>query len=150
MNILNLDTIGLFIFISGFVIGLGSVTVIDIHGFLGRKSPYWTAATISAHKVTKPLIWAGIILAIFGGSIYYRNEPLSGIPLIHALIAIILILNGVFLSFKVSPYLLEKEKQGKANQPLPQNLQNKIIISLLFSDLGWWTALFLLAIKISS
>jgi hypothetical protein len=32
---LNLDAIGLFITIAGFIIGLGAVTVIDIHGFLG-------------------------------------------------------------------------------------------------------------------
>ena len=50
----NLDFIGLFIFIAGFIIGLGAVTVIDIHGFLGRKSAYWTEATIRTHKVTKP------------------------------------------------------------------------------------------------
>jgi len=33
-----MDIIGLFIFLSGFIIGLGAVTVIDLHGFLGRKS----------------------------------------------------------------------------------------------------------------
>ena len=33
-----LDIIGLFLFIAGFTIGLGAVTVIDIHGFFGRKT----------------------------------------------------------------------------------------------------------------
>lgn len=42
---LNLDFIGLFIFISGFIVGLGAVTVIGIHGFLGRKSEYWIEVT---------------------------------------------------------------------------------------------------------
>jgi len=58
------DILGLFLFIAGFIIGLGAVTVIDLHGFLGRKSSYWTEATIRTHKVTKPLIWIGILLAI--------------------------------------------------------------------------------------
>lgn len=71
---INLDFIGLFILITGFVIGLGAVTVIDIHGFLGRKSAYWTEATTRTHKVTKPLIWIGIILAIVGG--WRSNSPL--------------------------------------------------------------------------
>jgi hypothetical protein len=39
-----LDIIGLFVCIAGFVLGLGAVTVIDLHGFLGRKSSYWTEA----------------------------------------------------------------------------------------------------------
>ena len=36
------DIIGLFLLIAGFIIGLGAVTVIDLHGFLGRTSSYWT------------------------------------------------------------------------------------------------------------
>lgn len=145
-----LDIIGLFVFLAGFVIGLGAVIVIDIHGFLGRKSSYWTEATIRTHKVTKPLIWSGIILAIIGGSILYRNELFSGIPLYHSIIALILIINGFFLSFYVSPFLLQKEKEGKARELLPNSLQNKIIVSLIISDIGWWVGLFLLVLYITN
>ncbi len=140
------NIIGLFIVLAGFVIGLGAVTVIDIHGFLGRKSSYWTEATTRTHKVTKPLIWIGIILACLGGAILYRNETLTGIPLIHLLIVLVLIANGCFLSFWVSPKLLQRERDGKSSELLPQEWQNKIMISLIVSDLGWWGALFLLAI----
>lgn len=145
---LTLDFIGLFIFIAGFIVGLGAVTVIDIHGFLGRKSTYWTEATIRTHKVTKPMIWIGIFLAVVGGLILYRNELFSGIPLIHALIAIVLILNGYFLSFKVSPFLLKREREGNESVILPQSWQNKIIVSLVVSDIGWWGGLFLLVLYI--
>lgn len=141
---ITLDFIGLFIFLAGFVIGLGAVTVIDIHGFLGRKSAYWTEATTRTHKVTKPLIWIGIILAIIGGTILYRNESFTGVPFTHAIIAVMLILNGIFLSFKVSPFLLQQEKEGKAGTLLPKSLQRKIMVSLIISDLGWWGGLLLL------
>jgi len=141
--------IGLFILLAGFVIGLGAVTVIDIHGFLGRKSPYWTEATTRTHKVTKPMIWAGILLAAAGGSVFYYGKPLAGIPLIHACIAVALILNGCFLSFWVSPRLLEREKEGRAAELLPQSWQNKIIVSLIVSDLGWWGGLALLVLYIT-
>jgi NADH:ubiquinone oxidoreductase subunit 5 (subunit L)/multisubunit Na+/H+ antiporter MnhA subunit len=141
---LNLDFIALFIFITGFILGLGSVTVIDIHGFLGRKSSYWTEATIRTHKITKPLIWLGIFLVIIGGIILYRNESFSGIPLYHTLISVVLIINGIFLSFYVSPFLLKKELEGKQREHLPISLQNKIIISLIVSDIGWWVGLLLL------
>ena len=136
-----MDFIGLFILLTGFIIGLGAVTVIDIHGFLGRKSNYWTDATTRTHKVTKPMIWAGISLAIIGGIIFLRNEPFSGIPLFLAVIALVLILNGLFLSFSVSPYLLQKEKEGRASDLLPESWQRKIVMSLIFSDLGWWSGL---------
>lgn len=130
--------------IAGFIIGLGAVMVIDIHGFLGRKSSYWTMATIRTHKVTKPMIWAGTMLAIIGGFIVYRDVPFAGIPMYHAIIAIILILNGIFLSFYVSPFLLKRESEGRDKELLPQTLQNKIMVSLIISDIGWWGGLAML------
>jgi len=142
------EVTGLFIFIAGFVIGLGAVTVIDIHGFLGRKSSYWTEATIKTHKVTKPLIWLGIALAIVGGLIFYGKIGFSKVALIHAILAVILIVNGSFLSFWVSPRLLQREKEGKAHEILPMNLQKKIAMSFVVSVIGWWGSLFLLVWQI--
>lgn len=146
MEIFNLNFVGLFLFIAGFVVGLGAVLVIDIHGFLGRKSIYWTVATTRTHKVTKPLIWSGMFLAIIGGLIFYRNEAFTGIPFWHSIFAIILILNGLFLSFVVSPFLLKKEKEGKDGELLPQSLQNKITLSFIISALFWWGSLVLLVV----
>lgn len=148
MALISIDIIGLFVLLAGFVIGLGAVTVIDIHGFLGRRSNYWTEATTRTHKVTKPLIWIGITLALIGGGILYRHEPFTGIPLIHTIIACILIVNGLFLSFKVSPFLLAREKDGRASELLPSSWQHKIIVSLIISDIGWWGGLFLLVVYI--
>lgn len=144
MSSINLDFIGLFILLAGFIIGLGAVTVIDIHGFLGRKSAYWTEATTRTHKVTKPMIWVGIVLAIIGGLIFYRNAGLSGVPLAHLFIAVVLIINGYFLSFKVSPFLLERERAGRQTELLPASWQNKIMVGLVVSDIGWWGGLALL------
>jgi hypothetical protein len=137
------------LFISGFVIGLGAVTVIDIHGFLGRKSSYWTEATTRTHKVTKPMIWVGTVLAIVGGLILYREQGFSGIPFAHAIIAVVLIINGCFLSFKVSPFLLRREKEGRSGELLPASWQKKIMAGLIVSDIGWWGGLLLLVVYIS-
>jgi len=142
MFLINIiDFIGLFLILAGFIVGLGAVIVIDIHGFLGRKSGYWSEATIRTHKVTKPLIWVGIFLVIIGGFIFYRGESFTGIPLIHFIIALLLILNGLFLSFSVSPYLLQKEREGKQAEVLPKSWQRKITVSLILSDIGWWGSL---------
>jgi hypothetical protein len=138
------EIIGLFLFLAGFIIGLGAVTVIDIHGFLGRKSSYWTEATIRTHKVTKPLIWSGIGLAILGGLLFYSNVGFSNIAVIHLILATILIINGIFLSFWVSPRLLQREREGKAKEILPMSLQKKIAVSFVVSIIGWWGSLILL------
>jgi len=148
MNTYSLDILGLFIFIAGFVIGLGAVTVIDLHGFLGRKSSYWTLATTRTHKVTKPLIWIGIGLTIIGGIIFYRNEAFGDTQLFQSFIVVILILNGLFLSFKVSPFLLERERQNKSDELLPSSWQKKITASFVVSFLGWWGGLLLLVVYI--
>lgn len=136
MNLFNF--VGLFILFAGFVIGLGAVTVIDLHGFLGRKSSYWTEATIRTHKVTKPLIWIGMFFVIIGGAIIYRGLPLQGIVLVQLISIPIMILNGIFLSFVVSPYLLKQEKEGKSQELLPASLQAKITLSFIVSFVSWW------------
>ncbi len=126
-----------FILIIGYIVGLGSVTVIDTLGFLGRKSSYWTETTIRTHQVTKPLIWVGLFL-ILTGSYFYKNLNPN---LIY--FYIVLILNGIFLSFYVSPILLEREKKGKIKEILPSSLQNKIFVSFIISFLSWWGSLLL-------
>lgn len=136
MNLLNF--VGLFVLFAGFVIGLGAVTVIDLHGFLGRKSPYWTEATIRTHKVTKPLIWIGMFLVIIGGAIIYRGMPLEGIVLMQLISVPVMILNGIFLSFVVSPFLLKQEKEGRSQELLPASLQVKITLSFIVSFISWW------------
>jgi len=138
------EILGIFLFIAGFIVGLGAVTVIDIHGFLGRKSAYWTEATTRTHKVTKPLIWIGLLLAISGALITYRNSELSGITLLQGIIAVVLVLNGLFLSFYVSPYMLQREREGRAGELLPDSLQIKIVLSFIVSFAGWWSEVFLL------
>lgn len=127
--------ISLFILIAGFIIGLGAVTVIDIHGFLARKSPYWTEATIRTHKVTKPLIWFGTMLVIISSYMLFKES--ESYPLI-LLVQLVMILNGCFLSFVVSPHLLKKEREGKSTELLDMNLQIKISISFVISFLSWW------------
>jgi len=134
---------GLFIHLAGFVIGLGAVTVIDLHGFLGRRSSYWTEATTRTHKVTKPLIWLGMTLAILGAWIFHDRHGWTFALALQAIIAIVLIANGVFLSFKVSPFLLRREREGRAAELLPAAMQKQIAIAFGLSFTGWWGALLL-------
>ncbi len=144
-----LTFISLLVSFIGLIIGLGAVTVIDVHGFKGRKSPYWTEATTRTHKVTKPLIWLGIVLFGVGGAFYYASLTLYGIMTLHLLITFVLILNGLFLSFVVSPFLIKREKVGRSDVLLPQRLQMWIGFSFIFSFLGWWGSVLLIVLVTS-
>lgn len=133
------DFLSYFLIIAGLVIGLGAVTVIDIHGFLARQSSYWTETTIRTHKVTKPLIWIGTTLVSIGISLVYRGDLL----IFQWVIITAMVGNGIFLSFVVSPFLVSQERKNKSQEILPQSLQTKIIISFVFSFFSWWGSLVL-------
>ncbi|MBP6905034.1 MAG: hypothetical protein KBB91_03215 [Candidatus Pacebacteria bacterium] len=129
----------LFITIAGFVLGLGAVTVIDLHGFLARTSSYWTQATIRTHKVTKPLIWIGILLVAVGTFLAGTQEIISsGVFAVRLVIVCLMILNGAFLSFVVSPELLRRENEGRDAELLPRTMQQRIIVSFFVSITLWW------------
>jgi hypothetical protein len=135
----------LFLTIAGFVIGLGAVTVIDLHGFFGRHSSYWTEATIRTHKITKPLIWIGTFLVLMGHIFLARQGFFSEGEFINRIIILgILVINGCFLSFVVSPELLKREERGQAKELLPKTLQHKITASFVISFIGWWGLVLLL------
>lgn len=125
--------------ITGFIIALGAVTVIDLHGFLARTSSYWTVATTRTHKITKPLIWIGTILFAIGFLSVYEGSLLF----IQSVVLTIMVFNGIFLSFKVSPYLLERERNGKDDVLLPKRWQTYITISFIISFISWWGSVIL-------
>ena len=144
------DAFGLFVLLAGFVVGLGAVTVIDIHGWLGRTRGYWSEATTRTHKVTKPLIWLGLSLALVGGTVFYWGQPLTGTPLYLLGLATALVLNGCWLTFRVSPYLLKREREGRQAELLPASWQRAITVSFVISFVGWWGALGLVVLSIVS
>jgi hypothetical protein len=64
---------------------------------------------------------------------------------IHRIIILeILVINGCFLSFVVSPELLKREERGQAKELLPKTLQHKITASFVISFVGWWGLVLLL------
>lgn len=140
---MRMETVFLFAMLLGYIVGLGAVTVIDLHGFLARRSSYWTLATIRTHKITKPLIWIGITLVILGwyglSRIGWFAGPGGWMPMLYAL----LVANGAFLSFVVSPMLLRHERDGRSEELLSPPWQAVISASFVLSVIGWWGTLLL-------
>lgn len=136
----------LFFHIIGIIIGLGAVTVIDVMGFISRKNKKSTQTTIQAHHTTKPLIWIGTILVALSWIFILLEEGFTDINITKSIILIILIFNGSFLSFHISPSL---DKLADKNILLPLTLQIKITISIVISFIGWWSFVILTVAKIS-
>ncbi|MFA5856303.1 MAG: hypothetical protein WC867_03030 [Candidatus Pacearchaeota archaeon] len=134
--------LALFFHIAGLIIGLGAVTVIDFLGFTSRKSKELTQVTIHAHHVTKPLIWIGTILIFISWLFLYNGSLISNIK---SFLLIIMVLNGIFLSFYISPRL--NKLIGK-KELLPMPLQIKITISMIISFLCWWTFVILTVLSL--
>lgn len=126
--------------IVGFVIGLGAVTVIDIHGILGKGSAYWRAAAVRTHKVTMPLIWLGSLLV--GVGYWLSSAQGFDLPWLWYIYAVLLI-NGSFLSFVISPKLKSNERAGKPEAELSKSWQKLVMVSTIVSFAGWWPSLFL-------
>ena len=133
--------IELFFHLAGLIVALGSVTVIDTMGFVSRRSVVWTQTTIQAHHVTKPLIWLGTIPFVISWFWIYDGSSLA---IVKSFLLVILILNGFFLSFYVSPRLDKVKKKSL----LPRNLQHKIAGSMVVSVLSWWTTVVITTIML--
>jgi len=136
----------LFIHLVGIIIGLGAVTVIDTLGFFSRKNKNLTQVTIHAHHVTKPLIWIGTLIVLFSWIFFLLENSLEGIYLFKTILLGIMILNGSFLSFFISPRL---NKLIDKKVLLPNRLQKMISVSLVFSFLSWWMFVFLTVSSLS-
>ena len=141
-----LTVVGLFFYIAGLIIGLGGVTVIQILAWLGRNNNYWSEATVRAHRVTKPLIWFGALMALSGASLFYRGVGLTGLVRPMALVALVLFVNGFLLTAWLSPRLLQREKAGLAQELLPQEWKKWISFSLILATIVWWSEVFLLVL----
>ena len=143
-----LDYVGLFLILTGFVIGLGAVNVIDFHAWLGRHSEYWTEAATRTHKITKPLIWLGMLHVLIGGILFYRSVGFIWLVQLQLYIGILLALNGAYLTFRISPLLLKHEREGRAGELIPKTIQRTIAMSFIFSFIAWWSELALFTLFI--
>src|SRR6056297_716997 len=129
----------LFFHFVGIIIALGAVTVIDVMGFFSRKSIKKTQETIVAHHTTKPLIWVGTIIVLISWVFILIQKNFGEIEIIKSILLVIIILNGCFLSFHISPRLSKMEGVKKL---LNKSLQIKIGISLVVSLISWWGFVF--------
>ena len=132
-----------FMHLAGIIIMVGSVAVIDVFGLVARNSRRWTRNTIEAHYITKPMIWVGAIITSLSWILLLGEIEFDGYALAKTVLLPLLLLNGAFLSFYISPIL---SKQRGEEKLLPKSLQLKIAVSFVVSLLLNWSFVLLTAI----
>ncbi len=140
------DALGLFLFIVGLAIGLCAATTHGILLFLSYRKPHCADIFIRTHNIFTILTSTGIFLTAFGGLLFYRQESLSNIPLIHVLLVTLLVVHALFLHFWMSPRLLEREQDGHSDDLLPASWQGASLFGFLCSSIGWWGNIFLVVV----
>lgn len=138
-NIPWLDIIGLILFILGYTIGLGSGMGAAVGVFLGSECDHWIQRIVRPHKAAEPFIWVGILIAVLGGAILYRDSGWGGVVSWQALILIILIANNLFLRYQAIPLF-----HGRLDKPPTLSWQVRVLFSAVLSMLCWATELVLL------
>ena len=135
-----LDMLGIFIFLLGFICGLGSIFVLAMTKTTLSKDYGHTAAIIN--RVTQGLMWFGLLLSIGGAAILYRASKLSGVAFFQAVIALILLLILIYYGWRISPRL---NRMGNgAPSARGTALKRRADFSLFIAMLAWMSGLFLL------
>jgi len=125
---------------AGIVIALGAVTVVDSLGVISRTSKRWTQVTVDAHHVTRALIWTGIgIIAVTWAAMLWM-KGMSTLAALKTGLLVVMVLNGSFLSFYISPRLDELKGTDRL---VPKQLQPKIALSAAVSFVSWWSFVYL-------
>lgn len=135
-----------FLHLAGIIIMVGSVTVIDVFGFVGRRSKKWTKNTIEAHYITKPLIWIGATIVSITWIALLFLIDIDFYAKLKSFIIPLLLLNGAFLSFYISPRLSRQRGEEKL---LPSSMQISIAISFIISITLNWSFVFLTVLMYS-
>ena len=67
---------------------------------------------------------------MLGAAIFHGRQGWSQILAVQAIIAILLVFKGLFLSFWVRPFLLKREREGPASEPWPDSGQSRLSLRL--------------------
>ncbi|MFA5866858.1 MAG: hypothetical protein WC891_02715 [Actinomycetota bacterium] len=130
-----LDLLALFAMIGGIVCALGSVMVVSLEAWRGRKSEEWANAAMMTIKATASVMWLGFLIATLGALVLYRDSAFTGVGFLQFIIAIIIAINSAYMWFVIRPRM---DTHGARPFRLP------LAVSLIISYVSWWMETFLL------
>lgn len=131
----------LFVHVTSFAVGFGSVVVIDTFGlcFLLKLFGVDLQLVTRVANVTQRLIWLGFTgLVVSGIPMLYLKGHVDSLTQLKLFFVLMLGLNGVFL------HVIKKsmEKLG-AVEVFPPHVAFRVGLASTISQLGWWGAFFI-------
>lgn len=133
-----LDLVALLLTLAGLIIGLGAATVMDAFAIRSLRPAYWTELSIKASRATVPLTWAGVAVFLVGTLLLYREAGFSGVGTFQQLLLLVIVVNGLLMTFRLVPELRKREAAGKAASVLPRRLKVRVAVHFIVSFGAWW------------
>ncbi len=127
----------LFIHLSGLILGFGSVIVTDLYGSLWVLNRVRFPQVVRVSGVTEKFIWAGWGLMVLAGiPLVLLKGVVDNLMIIKLFFVILVGINGIPL------HLLHKKVKGyKEGGDIPKIVMFRLMLLLLVSQLGWWSAM---------
>ncbi len=127
----------LFIHLCGLILGFGSVIVTDLYGSLWVLNRVRFPQVVRVSGVTEKFIWAGWGLMVLAGiPLVLLKGVVDNLMIIKLFFVILVGINGIPL------HLLHKKVKGyKEGDDIPTIVMFRLMLLLLVSQLGWWSAM---------
>ncbi|MGI8543095.1 MAG: hypothetical protein ACR2MD_06390 [Aridibacter sp.] len=127
----------LFIHLCGLILGFGSVIVTDLYGSLWVLNRVRFPQVVRVSGVTEKFIWAGWGLMVLAGiPLVLLKGVVDNLMIIKLFFVILIGINGIPL------HLLHKKVKGyKEGDDIPTLVMFRLMLLLLVSQLGWWSAM---------
>ena len=127
----------LFIHVISFIVGFGSVILVDTFGLLFLFKRIKLSLVNQVANVATKLIWLGLTGLIISGSVLiYHKGFIDELTWIKLFFVAMLACNGVFLG-----YLKKSTEKFSDTDTLPPIIMFRTGLASTISQLGWWGAI---------
>jgi hypothetical protein len=135
-----LDLVATFVFVVGLALGLGGTAFSLFVELTAGGNP----RAAGPQKVASNRAFPGLILALAGAALLYRESVLSGVAPFQAALVLALVLIHLYLAFRLSRRARRAAEPSTPGVPQPAAVTKRLTISHALSLLCWSACLLLL------
>jgi hypothetical protein len=136
-----LDVLATFVALAGFALGFGATAF----SLLVELSSGGDPRAARPQKVAANLAWPGLVLALAGSALLYRESVLSGVAPFQAALVALLVVAHLDLAFRLARRARRAAVPDVPGVPPPAAAKRRLVLSHALSLLGWAGCLFFLA-----
>ena len=147
--IFNSTVLSLVLFLLGLIVLVGTVILQETFSFLANRSKAAGYLLIKLQPFSRVMIWVSLWFLVIGGYVYFDRQGWLGIPFILALLFVVIVVNMLYYTFKISPRLTKLEVTTKREATIPLSIRKRTFFSSLISLLSLVTFLVMLSIYLN-